>query len=175
MTRTQVLQEIRRMRFEEAYGGWQSRRLTQEEAARLLGGCERTFRRCVDRYEDEGHDGLVDKRLGEVSARRAPVDEVLRMHEVQPMEAVKALTWFQADDARNVDPAIREYLRRAAAEWNCAVSTIAKTESRHLGLWSCLDLPGGRALSHRAGKPRVPGCPESPRDNQTPASPCSDR
>ncbi len=38
MTRTQVLQEIRRMRFEEAYGGWQSRRLTQEEAARLLGG-----------------------------------------------------------------------------------------------------------------------------------------
>ena len=29
MTRTQVLQEIRRMRFEEAYGGWQSRRLMQ--------------------------------------------------------------------------------------------------------------------------------------------------
>ena len=26
MTRTQVLQEIRRMRFEEAYGGWQERR-----------------------------------------------------------------------------------------------------------------------------------------------------
>ena len=38
MTRTQVLQEIRRMRFKEAYGGWQERRLTQEEAARLLGG-----------------------------------------------------------------------------------------------------------------------------------------
>ena len=29
MTRTQVLQEIRRMRFEEAYDGWQSRRLMQ--------------------------------------------------------------------------------------------------------------------------------------------------
>ena len=78
MTRTQVLQEIRRMRFEEAYGGWQSRRLTQEEAARLLGVCERTFRRYVDRYEDEGLDGLVDKRLGQVSAQRAPVDEVVR-------------------------------------------------------------------------------------------------
>ena len=37
MTRTKVLQEIRQMRFEEAYGGWQERRLTQEEAARLLG------------------------------------------------------------------------------------------------------------------------------------------
>ena len=78
MTRTQVLQEIRQMRFAEAYGGWQERRLTQEEAARLLGVCERTFRRYVDRYEDEGLDGLVDKRLSEVSARRAPVDEVLR-------------------------------------------------------------------------------------------------
>ena len=78
MTRTQVLQEIRRMRFAEAYGGWQERRLTQEEAARLLGVCERTFRRYVDRYEDEGLDGLADKRLGQVSARRAPVDEVVR-------------------------------------------------------------------------------------------------
>ena len=78
MTRTQVLQEIRRMRFEEAYTGWQSRRLTQEEAARLLGVCERTFRRYVDRYEDEGLDGLADKRLSQVSAQRAPVDEVVR-------------------------------------------------------------------------------------------------
>ena len=54
MTRTQVRQEIRQMRFDEAYGGWQARRLTQEEAARLLGVCERTFRRYIDRYEDEG-------------------------------------------------------------------------------------------------------------------------
>ena len=37
MTRTQLLHEIRRMRCEEAYGGWRERRLTQEEAARLLG------------------------------------------------------------------------------------------------------------------------------------------
>ena len=34
--------------------------------------------RYVDRYEEEGADGLVDKRLGQVSARRAPVDEVMR-------------------------------------------------------------------------------------------------
>jgi hypothetical protein len=32
MKRTELLQEIRKMRFEEAYGGWQSGRLTQEEA-----------------------------------------------------------------------------------------------------------------------------------------------
>ena len=78
MTRTQVLQEIRQMRFDKAYGEWQARRLTQEEAARLLGVCERTFRRYIDRYEDEGLDGLVDKRLSQVSARLAPVDEVVR-------------------------------------------------------------------------------------------------
>jgi hypothetical protein len=29
------------MRFEDAYTSWQDRRLTQEEAARLLGVCER--------------------------------------------------------------------------------------------------------------------------------------
>ena len=63
------------MRFEEAYGGWQQGRLTQEEAARLLGVCERTFRRYIDRYEDEGLDGLIDKRLNLISHRRAPVDE----------------------------------------------------------------------------------------------------
>ena len=67
------------MRFEEAYGAWTERRLTQEEAASLLGVCARTFRRYIDRYEEEGLDGLIDKRLGQVSHRKAPVDEVLRL------------------------------------------------------------------------------------------------
>ena len=67
------------MRFEEAYGGWWSRRLTQEEAARLLGVCERTFRRYIERYEEAGLEGLIDKRLEQVSHRRAPVDEVVRL------------------------------------------------------------------------------------------------
>ena len=38
MTKTQVLQEIRRMRFEEAYGGWQERRLTQGGGGAAAGG-----------------------------------------------------------------------------------------------------------------------------------------
>jgi len=67
------------MRFDEAYEGWQARRLTQEEAARLLGVHERTFRRYIDRFEDEGLAGLADKRLEQVSHRRAPVDEVVRL------------------------------------------------------------------------------------------------
>lgn len=67
------------MRFEEAYEGWQQKRLTQEEAARLLGVCERTFRRYIDRYEDAGIEGLIDKRMAQVSHRKAPVDEVMRL------------------------------------------------------------------------------------------------
>ena len=69
------------MRFEEAYGGWQSGRLTQAEAASLLGVCERTFRRYLARHEESGLEGLVDRRLEQVSHRKAPVDEVLRVTE----------------------------------------------------------------------------------------------
>lgn len=47
------------MRFEEAYTDWHDRRLTQAEAARLLGVFERTLRRQIDRYEADGLDGLI--------------------------------------------------------------------------------------------------------------------
>jgi len=71
MGRTNLLQEIRKMRFEEASGGWPAGHLRQEEA-RLLGVCERTFRRYVDRYEDEGLQGLIDKRLSRSRTGRRP-------------------------------------------------------------------------------------------------------
>ena len=77
MRRTEVLQEIRKMRFEKVYTDWDGGRLTQEEAARILGVCDRTFRRYINRYEDEGVNGLLDKRLTQASARRAPLDEVM--------------------------------------------------------------------------------------------------
>lgn len=67
------------MRFEEACSGWGERCLTQVQAAELLGVCTRTYRRYIHRYESEGLDGLLDKRMSRISHRRAPVDEVLRM------------------------------------------------------------------------------------------------
>ena len=79
MKRSEILQEVRKMRFEEAYEGWNRGRLTQEEAAMLLGVCDRTFRRYLIRYEDEGMEGLIDRRLGQVSHRSAPVDEVMNL------------------------------------------------------------------------------------------------
>ena len=79
MTRATVLQEVRRMRFEELYARQQQRELTVEDAAEMLGVTERTFRRWRGRYEAEGAEGLQDRRLGRVSARAVPVDEALRM------------------------------------------------------------------------------------------------
>ncbi|MEA3427828.1 MAG: ISNCY family transposase [Thermodesulfobacteriota bacterium] len=69
------------MRFEEVYGVCTESRLNQEEAARILGVCTRTFRRYIDRYEESGIEGLLDKRLTQASSRRAPVDEVVALVE----------------------------------------------------------------------------------------------
>jgi transposase len=76
MRRTEVLQGLRTMKFEDVYGRWQQRRLSQAEAAEILGMSERTFRRWRDRYQGEGAAGLADRRLGKASARRVPVDQV---------------------------------------------------------------------------------------------------
>jgi Winged helix-turn helix len=76
ISRTRYMQENRKMRFLEAYEGWGQGRLTQAEAALLLGQCERSFRRHIERYEADGMDGLLDKRLSQISKRRASSQEV---------------------------------------------------------------------------------------------------
>jgi transposase len=67
------------MKFEEVYERTSRAVLSPEEAAEVLGVSERTFRRWRSRFEAEGAEGLYDQRLGRVSARRAPVDEVSRV------------------------------------------------------------------------------------------------
>ena len=67
------------MRFEEVYQGWTGGRLTQAEAAMVLGQCERSFRRHVERYKADGLEGLLDKRLSQISKRRASAAEVDRV------------------------------------------------------------------------------------------------
>ncbi len=79
MRRTEQRQGLRLMKFEEVYGRTHRGVLSQGEAAEVLGVSERTFRRWRDRYEAEGAEGLYDRRLGRVSARRAGVDEVARV------------------------------------------------------------------------------------------------
>ncbi len=82
MRRTEQLQGLRLMKFEDVYGRCYRGDLSQAEASEILGVSERTFRRWRDRWEAEGAAGLYDRRLGRVSARRAPVDTVARVLEL---------------------------------------------------------------------------------------------
>jgi transposase len=79
MKKTNVLQEIRTMRFEELYEQRTEGILTVEGAARILGVDERTFRRWSQRYEAEGAIGLADRRLDRIAHNAAGVDEVTEL------------------------------------------------------------------------------------------------
>jgi transposase len=74
-----MLWEVFVTRFEEAFGQYRRRLLNAEEAGELLGMSGRHFRRLCDRYEEEGSEGLRDRRIGKVSSRRAPARELERM------------------------------------------------------------------------------------------------
>jgi transposase len=79
MKRTEVLQGVRQMRFEDIHDRFRRGRLSGVEAAEWLGVSERTFRRLRVRYEAEGSAGLLDRRLGKMSAHRIGADEVDRV------------------------------------------------------------------------------------------------
>ena len=127
------------MRFEEAYEGWKRGRLTQEEAARLLGVCDRTFRRYLERYEDKGMEGLIDQRLGQVSHRSAPVDEVVALsdlysHRYRGFNAKHFYSWyFRTHNGKRSYPWVKNTLQ--------AKGLIQK---------------GSRKGQHRKQRPRAP-------------------
>ena len=66
MRRTEQLQGLRLMKFEEVYGRSYRGELSQGEASEILGVSERTFRRWRDRYEAEGAEGSVRPSPGAV-------------------------------------------------------------------------------------------------------------
>src|SRR4051812_19281462 len=71
-----MLPEVRMARIIDAIGLHQARKLSCVEAAELLGMSERHFRRLRDAYEAHGAEGVVDRRRGRASGRRAGVDEI---------------------------------------------------------------------------------------------------
>jgi len=79
MRRTSTLWEVFVLRFEEALERYRKRRLTADEAGEVLGMSGRHFRRMVVRYDEEGVEGLRDRRLGRPSPRRAPAGELTRV------------------------------------------------------------------------------------------------
>jgi len=82
MRRAIALWEVFVVRFEEALERYRKRRLTADEAGELLGMSGRNFRRLTLRYEDEGVDGLRDRRIGKPSPKRAPLAELTRMQQL---------------------------------------------------------------------------------------------
>jgi transposase len=106
------------MRFEEAYGGWLEDRLSQDEAALILGVSDRTFRRYIDRYEESGLEGLADKRLTQTSHRRAPVDEVMALVDLyssrhQGWNARHFHDWYSKQGGRRGYTWVKSQLQKA--------------------------------------------------------------
>ena len=82
MNRAEVLQEVRLMKFDELYSRRTADKLTQEQAAEILGISVRTMRRWEERYEAEGAEGLYDRRLGKLANNRVPADTAMEMLEL---------------------------------------------------------------------------------------------
>ena len=53
-----------------------AKKITWWQAAEILGISDRHMRRCRERYEEEGYNGLFDRRCGKASSRRVPVATV---------------------------------------------------------------------------------------------------
>ena len=74
MRRTEAHQGVRMIKFLDILGRYEAAEFSQLEAAELLGVGERTFRRWLQRYEEEGEAGLLDRRLGKASGKRVPAE-----------------------------------------------------------------------------------------------------
>jgi transposase len=69
----------RAMKIQEVILRAMSGELTWIRAAEVIGITARSMRRWKQRYEREGYDGLLDRRCGLPSPKRAPVEEVERI------------------------------------------------------------------------------------------------
>jgi transposase len=76
---TEARQGVRMIKFRSVQERYEASELNQIEAAELLGITERTFRRWCHRYEEDGEAGLLDRRLGALSAKRVPSSRALEI------------------------------------------------------------------------------------------------
>jgi transposase len=82
MNRTTWLQDRRMQKFRDVLSRWERGKLSMMEAGELLGVSERQFRRYRDRYEEDGLEGLIDRRLGKPSPNRVPAGDLRLMLEL---------------------------------------------------------------------------------------------
>jgi transposase len=139
MRLTEARQGVRMLKFMDVFGRWEAARLTQLEAAELLGIGERSFRRWCRRYEEEGETGLLDRRIGKASGRRVPVD---RCEEVEHLYRTR----YQGFTARHFhEHLVRDHRFAWSYSW-----TKAFLQSRNL-------LPKAEHRgAHRRKRPRRP-------------------
>ena len=71
--------EVLKMRFLDVNQRFRNGNLGCDVAAEILGISPSKFYRMRKRYEDEGELGLVDRRIGKMSAKRVPVDDAMRL------------------------------------------------------------------------------------------------
>jgi len=82
MKRIAWLLERRMQKFLDVLSRWEAGGLSLMEAADLLGISERQLRRWRERYEEDGPDGLTDRRVGRPSPKRVPAAQRERMLEL---------------------------------------------------------------------------------------------
>src|ERR1043166_4971607 len=82
MNRATWLQGRRMLKFRDVLNRWERRELSMMEAGELLGMSERQFRRYRERFEEDGEEGLIDRRLGKPSPKRIAAGELDRMLEL---------------------------------------------------------------------------------------------
>src|SRR5205823_6404098 len=88
MNRAAWLQDRRMQKFRDVLGvnrllgRCEAGELSMLDAGELLGMSERQFRRYRDRYEEDGLEGLRDRRLGKPSPKRVPASERQRVLEL---------------------------------------------------------------------------------------------
>jgi transposase len=147
------------MRFEALYARRQRRERTMAEAAEMLGGTERTFRRWRDRSETEGAEGVQDRRLGQPSARAVPVDEARRMVTLEETRdtgwTVKPVheRWQQEHDG------MRSYRWTKKTLQDAGHVVRAPRRGAHRKKRPRKPLPGMRLHQDGSTHEWVPGCP----------------
>jgi transposase len=69
----------RAMKIQEVILRAMAKRITWWQAAEIIGISDRSMRRWRERYEEFGYDGLFDRRKGQPSPKRVPVETVERV------------------------------------------------------------------------------------------------
>jgi transposase len=82
MTHYRVTARERAMKVQEVILRAMAKKITWWQAAEILGISDRQMRRWKKRYEAYGYDGLYDRRRGQPSPRRVPVERVEKVLEL---------------------------------------------------------------------------------------------